>query len=543
MNVRVANRSRRILLTAFALFCVIAAAFSAGGILEPFRSKLFKKAYAAFFISAERPTSAGDENTKDSTTANKTSAFDTALLPLKRQTITLSSMPGITLLAGAICNVGDKIVIIDRLGKPFIFDLKSNSTATLPWPKLPTNYDDFLSSKTKRKETNFRVHGLTCFGEGSTTHVVVAHEFFQPETDTTHMVVSELLLDPELGPMSQNWRQVFVSKPLPGTIYAANGAGGRLIQDGQSGVYLTIGDYNVDNVFQPGQIAQDDGNDFGGVFRIDLKTGEAKRLTKGQRNPQGIVQLSSGDIMTVEHGPKGGDELNRVVEGGNYGWPLVTYGTDYTRYDWPGQTNVGRHDGFSKPVFSWVPSIAPTNVIQLEHISDRWKGDLLVGSLKASSLYRIRYEENAVRYVEPIWIGSRIRDLLETPQGEILLWTDAGEIIRLSVDTETLKKNAREESAVQQPGSLSCMNCHHVGTTNQSHTAPSLSRILNRKIASDDFANYSEAMKGVDGNWTEERLRLFLLNPEKLVPGTSMPQQDLSLGQIDKAITYLRTLD
>ncbi len=113
-----------------------------------------------------------------------------------------------------------------------------------------------------------------------------------------------------------------------------------------------------------------------------------------------------GQLWTTEHGMRGGDELNRVMDAGDYGWPLDNLGTLYSGEVATSPSGPGRHTTFTPPAFAWVPSIATSNVMQLQGFHETWDGDLLVGSLKARTIFRVRVQEGRVIYVEPIPIGS-----------------------------------------------------------------------------------------------------------------------------------------
>src|SRR5262249_46415968 len=167
-------------------------------------------------------------------------------------------------------------------------------------------------------------------------------------------------------------------------------------------------------------------------------------LTSGHRNPQGLAYTKSGQLLSTEHGPRGGDELNVITEGSNYGWPNVTLGTEYDSYNWnTGSSLVGSHAGYTSPLFAWMPSIAVSQLIEVDNFHQRWNRDLLVGSLKASSLYRLRLESGRVLYSEPIWIGQRIRDIAQTANGAIVLWTDDTQLLFITVDKDQLAIKGR----------------------------------------------------------------------------------------------------
>jgi aldose sugar dehydrogenase len=154
----------------------------------------------------------------------------------------------------------------------------------------------------------------------------------------------------------------------------------------------------------------------------------------GHRNIQGAALSPTGALWVAEHGPLGGDELNLVMPGKNYGWPVITYGKDYEgRTIGKGQTQA---DGMEQPVKHWS-SIAPSGLAFVT--SDRqfpsWRGSALVGSLRGS-LLRLEFNGNRVVREHTAWKaqGERVRDVREAPDGSILLLTDHptnGRLLRL----------------------------------------------------------------------------------------------------------------
>jgi aldose sugar dehydrogenase len=158
--------------------------------------------------------------------------------------------------------------------------------------------------------------------------------------------------------------------------------------------------------------------------------------SKGHRNPQGATwDPLTQSLLTLEHGAKGGDEINQPQAGKNYGWPIITYGVDYSGAK-IGQGSAA--EGYEQPLYYWDPSIAPSGLVAYNgNMFPEWKGDLLAGALKFEMLVRLdRDEKGEMKGEERLFAGEfgRIRDVRVAPDGSIYLLTDAsnGEIIRLT---------------------------------------------------------------------------------------------------------------
>ena len=166
---------------------------------------------------------------------------------------------------------------------------------------------------------------------------------------------------------------------------------------------------------------------------VDRDGGRPEIWSYGHRNVQAAALDATGRLWTVEHGARGGDELNQPQAGRNYGWPIITYGVDYSG----ARIGVGTsRPGMEQPVYYWDPVIAPSGAVF--YTGDRfraWRGDLFVGSLQPGRLVRLRLADSRVvleeRYV--IDPGERIRDVRQGPDGLIYLLTDnpQGRIVRL----------------------------------------------------------------------------------------------------------------
>ncbi len=216
-------------------------------------------------------------------------------------------------------------------------------------------------------------------------------------------------------------------------------AGGRMLMDGDRHLLVAVGDHawyewHVRNEGgdpeRPPVVDPD--THLGKLVRIELENGRNEIVATGFRNPQGLARDAEGKLWLTEHGPQGGDELNLVWAGLDYGWPFATYGILYGDRIWPYNDEQGRHEGSEEPFYAWIPAIAVSNLI----VSDSeqfplWRDDLLVGSLRSGSLFRVRIRQERVTNIERIGFGERIRDIAQTADGRVALLTDSSKVIFL----------------------------------------------------------------------------------------------------------------
>lgn len=220
--------------------------------------------------------------------------------------------------------------------------------------------------------------------------------------------------------------------------------GSRLAFDSEGHLFITLGDR-----YLPRDDAQTLDNHHGKIVRIwadgrvpkdnpfvAQKGALPEIWSIGHRNLQGAaIHPVTGKLWTHEHGPRGGDEINIPAPGKNYGWPVITYGEEYSG----GKIGEGTEKaGMEQPVHYWVPSIAPSGMaFYTGDKFPKWKGDLFVGSLKFRQLVRLELDGDKVVAEERILedeIGERIRDVVQGPDGFLYLLTDSdnGKIIRLT---------------------------------------------------------------------------------------------------------------
>ena len=151
----------------------------------------------------------------------------------------------------------------------------------------------------------------------------------------------------------------------------------------------------------------------------------------GHRNPQGLaVDPLTGTLWMTEHGPKGGDELNRIEPGNNYGWPAITYGVDYSGAIISPYTEA---DGMEQPVVHWVPSIALSGLaVYRSEAFPLWDGSLLIGALKDQKLYRLTPNDTGFDQSEPFPdVTGRIRDVRVLSDGSIAAVSDEGSVYHI----------------------------------------------------------------------------------------------------------------
>ncbi len=217
--------------------------------------------------------------------------------------------------------------------------------------------------------------------------------------------------------------------------------GGRMAFLPDGTLLLTTGDG-----FTYREAAQDPVSHLGKILRI-TQTGKAaggnpfagdpqaahEVYSAGHRNVQGLaIDSQTGIIWSHEHGPKGGDELNRIEAGQNYGWPIATYGTDYSGAQ---ISPYNRYGGTADAIHNWTPSIAPSGMtVYRGDLFESLDGDILVGALKFRQIHRLQMKDGRVEK-ETVWLddlGERIRDVQTGPDGAIYVLTDSGKLLRVT---------------------------------------------------------------------------------------------------------------
>ena len=215
--------------------------------------------------------------------------------------------------------------------------------------------------------------------------------------------------------------------------------GSRFEFDNEGYLYFSIGERGARD-----ENPQDITRDGGKIYRVmddgsipsdnpftDMKGAKTAAFTYGNRNPQGMIKHpETGAIWIHEHGPRGGDEINIVEKGANYGWPVITYGINYSGTPITDKTEM---EGMKQPIHYWVPSIGPCGMTFVT--SDKypgWKGNLLVGSLAFQYLERLVLDGSRVTYREKLMADiGRVRNVVQGPDGLIYVAVEGKGIYKL----------------------------------------------------------------------------------------------------------------
>ncbi len=215
--------------------------------------------------------------------------------------------------------------------------------------------------------------------------------------------------------------------------------GSRLEFDNEGYLYFSIGERGERDV-NPQDITRDGGkiyrlHDDGRIPSdnpfVDHEGAKKAIYSYGHRNPQGLIKHpETGEIWNHEHGPRGGDEINIIEKGKNYGWPVITYGINYSGTPITDKTEM---PGMEQPIYYWIPSIAPSGMTYVT--SDRypeWKGNLLVGSLVFQYLERLELKDNKVVSREKLLADiGRVRNVRQGPDGYIYVAVEGKGIYKL----------------------------------------------------------------------------------------------------------------
>ncbi len=283
-----------------------------------------------------------------------------------------------------------------------------------------------LNQNERIRDSRFAPTDIAVLSEDATTaQLLISYPQLSQNPQCVRLVVFRYEYSKKDASLQKRERW-FQGKPCV-AISAVQHAAGRIQVIDSTTAYLTTGDLGFPRINRPAVRGW-----LGGVFEI--KANSIKQISKGHRNPQGILKIGN-NIYISEHGPRGGDELNLIKSGKDYGWPFVTYGQAYSSGDYVKPSKPGTHAGYEKPLYYWDPSVAPTELVQLPS-GPQWKAQqshIVMGTLAEQALVFIELlTPNKVGTVSSFDVGHRIRELELMPDGNMVATTDDGKLLFIS---------------------------------------------------------------------------------------------------------------
>jgi cytochrome c2 len=460
---------------------------------------------------------------------------------------------------GALIEQDDILIIVRPRGEVAWINLRKRQGPYETRIAAPLNLAELLSSgipeKSKLNMAWFRAAGAYVESLDQKLRLYVTHHVFEKSCFFLQLSAVDLKFDRKMGLIQDSdWKIIFRPDPCiqigdaSFSPFAGNQAGGKIVELDKNHLLVAYGDHEVDG-YKGANSPQDPDSPYGKLWKIAKNGESASIFTMGMRNPQGLYIDDKHRIWESEHGPQGGDELNFITEGSNYGWPSQTYGVFYGGYEWPLNRVQGDHSDnrYRAPVFAWIPSIAPTSLTQIQGSRFAlWRGDLLLATLKDQSLRRLRLDRDSVVYDERIPVGQRVRDLVALKDGRLAMLADGPLVGLIDASSSNLQQLGAAKPSLQktnEAGSIEtifntkCASCHSLSAVVTA--GPPLAGVAGRTIGKYPGFTYSPALAKAHGTWTSDLFVSFVTAPSKHFPGSTMPPVDVTPQQAERIYDYL----
>ena len=299
-------------------------------------------------------------------------------------------------------------------GEIFLYNLSN---------KKLTKLASLISANRRVNDSRFAINDIAVLSQSqSAANLLISYPRLGLQRDCVEVVVENVNYD-RINQKINRVKTWLVTKPCV-PISAVQHTSGRFAVIDSKSAYVTIGDLGYTQISN-----RKKRGDLGSIFKVSSTS--VSKFSQGHRNAQGILLYNGKDLLAAEHGPRGGDELNLIKAGSDYGWPFVTYGQPYGPGDYVRPTKTGTHAGFVEPLKYWVPSIAPTELVQLPKSGwGDWSNQLVLGTLREQVLVFMAIDERfVVTNTVNVDIGERIRDLEVLSTGELVATTDSGQLL------------------------------------------------------------------------------------------------------------------
>gem|GEM_PF-876850 len=471
------------------------------------------------------------------------------------------------------------VFIVDRHGNIHYMDFLNFDEYEVDVPPVPMGIDslrEFFSLEEDSPVRRFRVMDAHIEKSNDVYTLYVSHQYFNGECFSSRLSRIHLIKETDMVSANSEWEKIYETSPcifnlsefenFDNWVYPGQMTGGRVTRYNSDYLLLSVGSYGQDG--RPGResFSMDPSVPYGKFILINEVSGNHSIYASGFRNSQGLHIDSKNNIWSTDHGRQGGDELNLVIEGQNYGWPKESLGIAYGNQPLYNSDNQGRHDVYTQPFFAWAKSpVGISDLIRVEGPKfGLWHGDLLVSSLNGRSIFRLRLskDETRVLYNEEIPIGYRIRNINMMGDGSILLRTDnnlliylddAGPVyeefnpalffennpIAMNLSAETTYKEFDRPMEGYTIFEQSCASCHLLNDGDFTLAGPHLENLKNRSVGFVDDYSYSTALRESDKVWDRELLSRYLRNPDEVFPGTRMIYVPLSDHEVELIVDYL----
>ena len=276
------------------------------------------------------------------------------------------------------------IVITDAMGNSYLIDNLSKKFNQNNFKPLKKNIKIF-------KVLDTFIHN---------NHIFISH--IDQINDCRNFVISKAKINTKSLVYNEFFRDRKCAKFIQG------GRMQRINYNNSSGLLFSIADNIAD---KPNNEPQSFNSNYGKIIYKDFAKKNSIIYSMGHRNPQGLLVFDN-IVLSTEHGPRGGDEINKIMFGKNYGWPISSYGKKYGSTSEYKQSHFDQ--GFQEPIFAFVPSIGISEIIKVPNdFNKNWQNNFLVASLNKKCLFRIKFNKDYTKliYIEEIFIGDRIRDI------------------------------------------------------------------------------------------------------------------------------------
>ncbi|WP_297297198.1 PQQ-dependent sugar dehydrogenase [uncultured Methylovirgula sp.] len=377
----------------------------------------------------------------------------------------------------------NKFLFVSRCGIATIAELRSDGFHIIEHKPLPNAKDVFCAGAESPAAVTTRLPNRLLFGVKGMKfdaargrlfidtqsiedgHCLVVKVFEYPLTVAPFSLgaPTEIFSSPEKIPGSQGWFKSLFDCPNIESLIGTQ-AGGSISLDEIGNIYFSVGDFGFNIA------AQDAQSPYGKILKFDGHS--VSNYAIGLRNSEGLYfDPETKKLFDTDQGPKGGDELNEVEQGDNFGWPISSYGISYLHVgnaDFRparGEEQWGHHDFGKKPLFAYVPDIGVTDltVVHTNSMFKDWGGSVLIASLRGNGIYRVLLDDGRGMYSEPIInLKSRIRYLKQDSDGTLYAKADPDLFYVIQLDWPDVRREDPQidRGSVILDEARTCETCH-----------------------------------------------------------------------------------